>query len=33
MSDVALSAVFANQRRKVITLTSSNAAVAIPSWA
>jgi hypothetical protein len=33
MTDVALSTVFANQRRKLVTLTASDAAVAIPSWA
>lgn len=33
MSDVALSTVFANQRRKVVTFTSSNASYPIPKWA
>lgn len=33
MTDVALSTVFANQRRKLVTLTASDAAVAVPSWA
>lgn len=33
MSDVALSTVFANQRRKIYTITASNAAFPIPSWA
>lgn len=33
MTDFALSTVFSRQRRKIVTLTASDAAVAIPTWA
>ena len=33
MTDVALSTVFSNQRRQIVTRTASDAAIAIPTWA